>query len=104
VHVLGAPGGGGVIRTSQNVRTYLQHPEHASVITRGLCGSLWHLHVTSLCVRACASVSVCMSLLQGIDCPMNAAYMDAVIFYGGMSGPTTYHNAICVFEHSPSEC
>lgn len=35
---------------------------------------------------------------------MNAAFMDAVIFYGGMSGPTTYTNAICVFEHSPSEC
>jgi hypothetical protein len=43
-------------------------------------------------------------LLQGIDCPMNAAFMDADIFYSGMSGPTTYKNAICVFEHSPSEC
>jgi hypothetical protein len=34
---------------------------------------------------------------------MNAAFMDADIFYSGMSGPTTYKNAICVFEHSPSK-
>lgn len=42
------------------------------------------------------------SLLQGIDCPMTAAFMDAVVFYGG-GGPTTYKNAICVFEHNPSK-
>uniref|UniRef100_A0A383WJJ4 Amine oxidase n=1 Tax=Tetradesmus obliquus TaxID=3088 RepID=A0A383WJJ4_TETOB len=40
-------------------------------------------------------------LVQGIDCPMTAAYMDAVTFYKG-SSKTNYHkNAICVFEHNP---
>lgn len=29
---------------------------------------------------------------------MNAAFMDATVFYGGMSHPKTFKNAICVFE------
>jgi Cu2+-containing amine oxidase len=36
--------------------------------------------------------------LQGIDCPVTAAFMDATIFYGGMPHPKTFKNAICVFE------
>jgi hypothetical protein len=34
---------------------------------------------------------------------MHAAFMDATIFYSGMSGPTTYKNVICVFEHNPGK-
>lgn len=32
---------------------------------------------------------------------MHGVFLDADIFYSGMSGPTTYKNAICVFEHNP---
>uniref|UniRef100_A0A383VT45 Amine oxidase n=1 Tax=Tetradesmus obliquus TaxID=3088 RepID=A0A383VT45_TETOB len=40
-------------------------------------------------------------LVQGIDCPMTAAYMDAVTFFKGASKPNLHKNAICVFEHNP---
>eukprot|EP00882_Tetradesmus_deserticola_P006545 GHRQ01006887.1.p1 GENE.GHRQ01006887.1~~GHRQ01006887.1.p1 ORF type:complete len:732 (+),score=281.45 GHRQ01006887.1:152-2347(+) len=40
-------------------------------------------------------------LVQGVDCPMTAAYMDAVTFFKGSSKPNYHKNAICVFEHNP---
>jgi hypothetical protein len=55
-----------------------------------------HLHVL---LPGAAAVA----LLQGIDCPMNAAFMDATIFYGGMPHPKTFKNAICVFERHTGE-
>lgn len=51
----------------------------------------------------CAHLFMHLPCLQGIDCPMTAAFMDAVIYYGGGS-PRTFKNAICVFEHNPGEC
>jgi hypothetical protein len=50
-------------------------------------------------------VMLLLLLLQGIDCPMNAAFMDATVFYGGMPHPKTFKNAICVFErHTGKMC
>lgn len=40
-------------------------------------------------------------LVQGVDCPMTAAYMDAVTFFKGASKPNFHKSAICVFEHNP---
>jgi Cu2+-containing amine oxidase len=40
-------------------------------------------------------------LVQGVDCPMTAAYIDAVTFFKGASKPNLHKNAICVFEHNP---
>jgi diamine oxidase len=42
-------------------------------------------------------------LVQGVDCPMTAAYMDAVTFFKGSSKPNYHKSAICVFEHNPGE-
>lgn len=43
-------------------------------------------------------------LVQGVDCPMTAAYLDAATFYKGSSKVNVHKNAICVFEHNPGEC
>lgn len=40
-------------------------------------------------------------LVQGVDCPMTAAYLDAATFYKGSSKVNVHKNAICVFEHNP---
>ena len=37
-------------------------------------------------------------LVHGVDCPLTAAYMDAVTFYKSMPAPVVHKNAICVFE------
>jgi primary-amine oxidase len=42
-------------------------------------------------------------LVQGVDCPMTAAYLDAATFYKGSSKVNVHKNAICVFEHNPGE-
>lgn len=42
-------------------------------------------------------------LVQGVDCPMTAAYLDASTFYKGSSKVNVHKNAICVFEHNPGE-
>eukprot|EP00775_Hariotina_reticulata_P012327 gene12327-12462_t len=38
-------------------------------------------------------------LVQGVDCPLTAAFMDAVTFYKGRL--TLHKNAVCVFEQNP---
>jgi Cu2+-containing amine oxidase len=43
-------------------------------------------------------------LVQGIDCPMTAAFMDAVTYFKGSGTINVHKNAICVFEHNPGEC
>lgn len=40
-------------------------------------------------------------LVQGVDCPMTAAYMDAATFFKGSSKVNIHKNAVCVFEHNP---
>jgi Cu2+-containing amine oxidase len=40
-------------------------------------------------------------LVQGVDCPMTAAYLDAVTFYKGSGTINVHKNAVCVFEHNP---
>lgn len=40
-------------------------------------------------------------LVQGVDCPMTAAYLDAATFFKGSSKVNVHKNAICVFEHNP---
>lgn len=65
-----------------------ENPHHLLRSTPRCCARHPNYHVTSR---------------QGIDCPMHAAFMDATIFYSGMSGPTTYKNVICVFEHNPGK-
>ena len=40
-------------------------------------------------------------LVQGVDCPMTAAYLDAVTFFKGASATNFHKNAICVYEHNP---
>ena len=42
-------------------------------------------------------------LVQGIDCPMTAAFMDAVTLFKGSGTVNVHKNAICVFEHNPGE-
>jgi Cu2+-containing amine oxidase len=42
-------------------------------------------------------------LVQGVDCPMTAAYIDAVTFFKGSSKANYHKSAICVFEHNPGE-
>ena len=37
-------------------------------------------------------------LLHGIDCPLNAAYMDTVTWYKGNERPVFHKNSVCVFE------
>ena len=41
-------------------------------------------------------------LVAGVDCPLNAAYMDAAFVYKGLSTPLRKRNAVCVFEHDPA--
>jgi Cu2+-containing amine oxidase len=42
-------------------------------------------------------------LVQGVDCPMTAAYLDTATFYKGSSKVNIHKNAVCIFEHNPGK-